>query len=242
MEKQIKLPKPIKILLIVVIAFNTILLLMFSFTKISLMHRYGDIDGDGIINMEDNDIDGDGIPNIKDKDADGDGVNNIKNALQAARGLIGRPYDQSMGGFDNIFWKFGGIVCIDVINLSFEKAGIYFEKELRDYFNKNPRVFSSRSWNNPYDKNFARRVKNLRPFFRANGYILKNGKDLKPGDIIFFGTGHTALIEKITKDGFIAIESAGKKIITKRADREDIFERCLERYGDVVYARIESKS
>jgi len=241
MEKKIKLPKAVKIVLIGVIAVNTILLIMVFSTKISLSHRYGDIDGDGIINIEDEDIDGDGIPNMKDRDADGDGINNIEDALKAARGLIGRPYDQSMGGFDNIFWKFGGIVCIDVINLSFEKAGIYFEKELRDYFNKNPRIFSSRSWNNPYDKNFARRVMNLRPFFRAKGYILnkRQSRDIKPGDIVIFGTGHTALIEKVTKDGFIAIESAGKRIITMRADREDIFERCLERYGDVVYARIQ---
>ena len=37
----------------------------------------GDLDGDGILDIDDADIDGDGINNIDDADIDGDGINNI---------------------------------------------------------------------------------------------------------------------------------------------------------------------
>jgi len=87
-----------------------------------------DIDKDGVINMYDDDVDGDGIINIFDDDADGDGIPNTEEILNNARKLIGRPYEQLGGEFRDVGFKFGGIVCIDLINLSYEKAGIYFEK------------------------------------------------------------------------------------------------------------------
>jgi len=230
-----------KVILITLSVFCFLLLIAFYSTKNSLKYRYGDIDGDGIANMDDNDVDGDGRINVWDKDADGDGVENIKDALDGARKLIGRPYDQLMGGLNNIGWKLGGIVCIDVINLAFEKAGVYFEKELRDCYKKTPWYFSEKRWNNPWDKNFARRVKNFRAYCRAKGYILKQGKKIKPGDIVMFGTGHIALVESVEKDDFTVIESAGKRIITMRAKKTGLYKRNVERYGEAVFARISFK-
>ena len=166
-----------------------------------LEHRYADTDKDGIINMNDPDVDGDGIPNITDTDPNGNGIHVREDVLKAARTLIGRPYDQFNAGCGDILWKFGAIVCIDVVNLSFERAGIYFEKELRDHYKKSPKSYVSRSWNNPSDKNFARRVRNFRAFCTAKGYILPDGAALKPADIVMFGNSHAALIEKVNEDG-----------------------------------------
>ncbi len=201
-----------------------------------------DIDKDGVINMYDNDIDGDGIINIYDHDADGDGIPNIENVLNNARKLIGRPYEQLGGEFRDAGFKFGGIVCIDLINLSYEKAGIYFEKELRDYFYKKKKIFRNTSWNNPNDRCFARRVENFEAYCRDRGFILKNDKDLKPGDLISFTGKHIAMIEKVLDDGdFIAIEAAGKRYFTRRTDKKGLYERNIKRYGPQVFIRMKFK-
>ena len=203
-----------------------------------LKQRYEDIDGDGIINSRDYDVDGDGTPNIKDPDADGDGISNTEDALLAARKLMGRPYDQLMGEKDNIGYRLGGLVCVDVIITAYEHAGIYFEKELRDYYKKHPRVFSYRSWNNPYDGNFARRTRNFRSYFASRGMLLKKDEPLMPGDIVMFGAGHIAMIEKVNGDDYTVFEASGLKVVSQRASKADIMKRSLERYGDVVYARM----
>lgn len=224
----------------IVIFANLIYLMIISFlyTSFNLYHRYQDIDKDGIINMYDTDVDGDGILNIYDEDADGDRIPNIEDTLNNARKLIGRPYDQLSGEFRNVGFKFGGIVCIDLINLSYEKAGIYFEKELRDYYNKNPEIFKNRRWNNPKEKNFARRVENFEAYCKHRGLVLKNDKNLNPGDLISFQGKHIAMIEKVIGDDFIAIEAAGKRYFTRRTDKKGLYERNIKRYGQPVFIRM----
>lgn len=203
-----------------------------------LKQRHKDMDGDGVANSKDGDVDGDGLQNMRDPDADGDGVPNIEDALKAARKLMGRPYDQLMGEKDNIGFRLGGLVCVDVITIAYEHAGIYFEKELRDYYRKYPKVFSYRSWNNPHDGNFARRTRNFRSYFFSRGMILKKREPLRPGDIVIFGAGHMAMIEKVNGGDYTVLEASGLKVISQRASKADIMKRSLERYGDVIYARM----
>lgn len=224
----------------IIIFANLIYLLIISFiyTSIDLLHRYKDLDKDGIVNMYDDDVDADGILNIYDNDADGDGIENIEDALNNAKKYIGRPYEQLGGGFRDVGFKFGGIVCIDLINLAYEKAGIYFEKELRDYYNKKKEIFKNRTWNNPKDRCFARRVENFEAYCKDRGFILKNDKNLQPGDLISFRGKHIAMIEKVFKDDFIAIEAAGKRYFTRRTYKKGLYERNIERYGLPVFIRL----
>ncbi|HDT15627.1 MAG TPA: DUF1287 domain-containing protein [Firmicutes bacterium] len=155
-----------------------------------------------------------------------------------ARSLVGRPYDQFMGGKDNLGKKLGGIVCIDVVNTAYKRAGICFERELRSVFRKTPEYFSYRSWNNPWDRNFARRVRNFRAYCRAKDLVFYDEKKLKPGDVVIFGTGHIALVDTVSENGFTVIEAAGKKYIALRAHRDELYERNIERYGKPIFARI----
>lgn len=224
----------------IIIFANLIYLLTVSFiyTSINLSHRYKDLDKDGIINMSDDDVDGDGIKNMYDDDADGDGEKNIEDALNNTKKYIGRPYEQLGGKFRNAGFKFGGIVCIDLINLAYEKAGIYFEKELRDYYNKKKEIFKNRNWNNPKDICFARRVENFEAYCRDRGFMLKNDENLKPGDLISFQGKHIAMIEKVIKDDFIAIEASGKRYFTIRTDKNGLYERNIKRYGLPVFIRL----
>jgi hypothetical protein len=207
-------------------------------SDIDKLQRTLDTDGDGIQDSKDPDVDGDGIPNMQDPDADGDGIPNIQDALQAAETLIGRPYDQLNEQGDSVLSKLGAIVCIDVINYSFEKAGIYFEKEEKDLYKKHPRLFPERDWNNPTDANFGRRVRNFRVYCEYMGFMLPKGAALRPGDIVMFGGSHIALIEKVDGDDFTLIESSYKKIFTKHTKKADIYKRNIEVNGDPAFARI----
>ena len=211
-----RLRKTLKIFLILMLGVVSWGHYIYFSGKELLKQRTQDIDGDGIINSKDSDVDGDGILNIKDPDADGDGIPNTEDALRAARKLMGRPYDQLMGEKDNIGYRLGGLVCVDIIIIAYEHAGIYFEKELRDYYRKYPKVFSYKRWNNPYDGNFARRTRNFRSYFLARGMILKKDEPLIPGDIVIFGTGHIAMIEKVKGDNYWVLESSGLKVVSQR--------------------------
>jgi hypothetical protein len=209
-----------------------------NLSRMDRLHRQLDIDGDGIPNAVDADVDGDGIPNMKDGDADGDGTPNIKDALRAAEKLIGRPYDQFNEDGNSILRKMGAIVCMDVIIYSFEKAGIYFDNEMNGLYKIKPWLFPDNEWNNPYDKNFSRRVRNFRVYCEEKGFMLPDGSGLKPGDIIMFGNSHIALIEKVYKDDFTMIESSYTKIFTKRTKKADIYKRNLQVNGRAAFARI----
>ncbi|MBN2755493.1 MAG: DUF1287 domain-containing protein [Candidatus Goldbacteria bacterium] len=199
-----------------------------------LAYRYEDIDGDGIRNMDDSDVDGDGIANMQDADADGDGIANLEDALKAADGLVGIPYDFHMGKFFNIGWRTGKIVCIDVINLSLEKAGLYMEKEMREFYKMNPGAFSNRNGDKPKNSFFARRVKNLREFSEASGWVLPEKSLIMPGDIVIFGKYHTAIVCEVKEDSYCAIETEQRLITTKKVKSEEM----LARHSNPIYVRL----
>jgi preprotein translocase subunit YajC len=227
------------ILIAVSAAAGVYLIVIRQAADIDILHRELDTNGDGIPDANDPDVDGDGILNMQDEDADGDGIPNIEDALQAARKLIGRPYDQLNEEKDSVLSKLGAIVCTDVVVFSYEKAGIYFGREMRELYKKKPKLFYGYKWNNPYDENFTRRMRNLRVYFKEKGFMLKPGDELKPGDIIMFSQGHIALIEKVDGDDFVTIESSSKKFVTMRTKKEDIIKRSTKKYGDdVAFARI----
>ncbi|HPD18474.1 MAG TPA: thrombospondin type 3 repeat-containing protein [Candidatus Goldiibacteriota bacterium] len=219
-----------------------LLIVAFLYTSFYMSYRYKDIDRDGIINMCDDDVDGDGILNIYDDDADGDGTDNIQDALNNARCLIGRPYEQLGGEFRDVGFKFGGIVCIDLINLAYEKAGIYFEKELRDYYYKKKEIFKNRRWNNPDDRCFARRVINFEAYCRDRGFMLKNDEKLRPGDLISFMGRHIVMVEKVMDNDFIVIESSGKRYFTRRTNKKELYERNIKKYGPPTFIRLQFKT
>jgi preprotein translocase subunit YajC len=227
------------ILMVVFAAAGVYFILVRQAADIDKLQRTFDIDGDGIPDLSDPDVDGDGIPNMQDPDADGDGIPNIEDALLAAEKLIGRPYDQLNEVKNSVLSQLGAIVCTDVVVFSFEKAGIYLGREMKELFKKKPKLFYGYQWNNPYDENFTRRMRNLRVYFKEKGFMLKDGAELKPGDIIMFSQGHIALIEKVEGDDFVTIESSSKKIVTMRTHKEDIIKRSTKKYGDdVAFARI----
>ncbi|PKL91043.1 MAG: hypothetical protein CVV21_09615 [Candidatus Goldiibacteriota bacterium HGW-Goldbacteria-1] len=235
LEMVKKHKKQIIILIVVLFAFIAVKNYIFRDSIDNrLGYRYEDIDGDGIRNMDDPDVDGDGIANMQDADADGDGIANLEDTLKAAEGLVGIPYDFNMGKFFNIGWRTGKIVCIDVINLSLEKAGLYMEKEMREFYKMNPGAFSNRNGDKPKNAFFARRVKNLREFCVASGWVLPENPRIMPGDIVIFSIYHTAMVDEIREKGYYAIETEQRLITTKKVSSEDM----LARHSNPIYVRL----
>lgn len=228
----------IKALVIAVIALPFYLLYKYivrdSIDK-RLGYRHEDIDRDGIVNMNDTDVDGDGIPNMQDADADGDGIPNLQDTQQAAESLIGIPYDFAMGKYFNIGWRTGKIVCIDVINLSLEKAGLYMELEMKDYYGKHPDAFTDSNGKRlPMNSFFSRRVRNLRKFCELNGWLLPEKAAVRPGDIVIFNIYHTALVHSLRDKGYYAIETEQRIFSVKKVKSEDM----IRRHSTPVYARL----
>lgn len=224
------------IIIIVVFLFFSLLI---GYKRNVLSNRLEDIDKDGIVNIIDDDVDGDGIINIKDDDADGDGIKNREDVLKNIIKFRFRIYDQLCGEFYNIGYLLGGMVCVDIVLQSFEQAGIYFARELNKLYFKNPKLFKDRSWNNPYDKNFSRRVKNLLVYFKYNKMILNEKDELQPGDLIIFSDKHIAMIEKVEKDDYIIIELAASRFFVRRTNHKEIIIRNIIKYGDeVTYVRV----
>lgn len=227
-------------LLFVLIILNFMFFsLIIGYKSNVLSNRLEDYDNDGIINVIDDDVDGDGIINIKDDDADGDGIKNIDDILRNITKFRFRIYDQLCGEFYNIGYLLGGMVCIDIILQSFEQAGIYLSKELNKLYFEKPQLFKDRSWNNPYDKNFSRRVKNLLVYFKYNKMILSDSEELQPGDIIIFSDKHIAMIEKVEKDDYIIMELAASRFFVRRTNHNEILIRNIKKYGPKVnYVRV----
>lgn len=202
-----------------------------------LAHRAYDTDGDGVLDPLDPDVDNDGLLNMADPDADGDGINNTEDVLAAAEQLIGKPYDQ-LGGIDTRLWDFGAIVCMDLINLSYEKAGIYFDREIKELYKRKRLWFEDPSWNNPFDVNFSRRVRNFKVLCEYKNLFIDEKEGLQRGDIIMFGQWHIAIIEKVEGDSFTVIETSSKKFVTMRAEKMDIYMRNIKRNGPPEFARL----
>ncbi|GEM_PF-4832630 len=232
----------INILILSMIIFFIIFIffsLIIGYQSNVLSNRFEDIDGDGIINLLDDDVDGDGTENIKDDDSDGDGIPNREDVLNNIKKFKFRIYDQLCGEFYNIGYLLGGMVCIDIILQSYEYAGIYLNRELNKLYLKKTKLFKDRTENNPYNKNFSRRVKNLLAYFKYNKKILKDDENLFPGDLIIFANKHIAIIEKAGKDDYIVMEIAASRFFAGRTSYIEILIRNIKKYGkDVKYARM----
>jgi len=114
------------------------------------------------VNQEDNDIDGDQIPILVDNDADGDGIDNIEDIVLNARKMKGTLYDYSQGKYNNLAGRLGFLVCIDIPKIAYAEAGIYFEKILREDFNKYRALYDTEDGTNtPSTLYFYRRTRNI---------------------------------------------------------------------------------
>lgn len=130
-------------------------------------------------------------------------------AVNRARGLVGKKYDQTMGS-DVTRYRNGEIVCVDVPRLSYEAAGIPMEEILRADARANPHRYAREGGRNlPTSPYFARRTRNWLRWCQENGRWLPPTATPRPGDVVFYGAYHTALVTEVDPDGsYRVVESA----------------------------------
>ena len=188
-------------------------------------YRYGDIDGDGKINLVDEDVDGDGLDNFEDDDADGDGKPNLEDVLDEASAFASAGYHAApfSGWLQDVFRKMHLFSNIDGVLVPFEKAGLYIGLE-GDPRKTNP--FSIQSGADLHDH-----IEDVSGF-----YTTRNQFDLPAlGDIAFFHTGICGIVvgaKNITVRVFLCEKQIGVGIrsVAKMKNNSHI----LKEYGVIL--------
>lgn len=142
--------------------------------------------------------------------------NNVKvnDVISNARKLKGIYYDQFQGGFNNIGGKMGFLVCCDVPNIAYAKAGMPLENLLDKDYKSHPEHYNSKNGQNtPSTIFFFRRVENYYAYCKYNNKLIINCKNPKPGDLIFYGQGHVSIISEVHSDGTINEIETNRKTI-----------------------------
>ena len=158
----------------------------------------------------------------------------VQDVIEEARKLRGTPYDLLMGKHGNIGARLGAIVCSDVPNLAYGRAGYSMERMLAEEFSRNPAAFDTRNGNTPKNPFFHRRARNLFAYFQStNGWFPPDTRPL-PGDLVFYRKHpsgritHVALVTKRTETGYRILESAPRLIVAMEVDgRSPIRAGCI---------------
>ena len=148
------------------------------------------------------------------------GINaNVNNeqVVDNAKKLKGVLYDFSQGNFNNIGGKAGFIVCVDVVDISYSRAGFPIEEYLKQDYAKNKESYISKGLHNtPATSFFFRRVQNYYTYCENNGLLIKQCMQPQQGDLVFYGKNHVTLVSKSNNDGtYNEIESIGSGIIVQ---------------------------
>jgi hypothetical protein len=135
--------------------------------------------------------------------------------IKNARKLKYVIYDFSMGSCNNYFSNFGFIVCADLIDIAFSKSGYPIESEMKKDYLKNKSKYNLENGINDINtKYFYRRSRNIKQFCMNKGFYIENCTDPHPGDIIFYGNYHVALVTTEIKNGYIQqIEALPNQLI-----------------------------
>lgn len=126
--------------------------------------------------------------------------------VAAARSLKGILYDQTKGKYNNIGGRCGMLVCIDVPRIAYAKAGIDMDSMLRaDYKIHKQFYWHDGAPNTPESGFFVRRVRNLLAYCRANGKLIMDAPEPRPGDLVIYGMMHVAMVSDTDGKGNVRI-------------------------------------
>jgi len=152
--------------------------------------------------------------NIGNKYGEEDRIS-ISEVIKNARDLKGVVYDFSMGSLRNKLSDYGLIVCADLIDIAFSKSGYPLETKMREDFELNKVKYNNENGINGINtKYFYRRSRNIKQFCINKGYYIEKCSNPLPGDIIFYGDYHVALVTSPLMNGYIKqIEALPNQIV-----------------------------
>jgi uncharacterized protein YijF (DUF1287 family) len=154
-----------------------------------------------------------------------------KIVAENARELVGTLYDPLRGEYGNIGSKLGFIVCSDVPNIAYGRAGFSFEAALRSDFKKHPEAYDSSHGNDPRNPYFHRRARNLFSYFKSTGSFIPPNGVSQVADLVFYRrsnndvVSHVALVSEVTESDFRVVESSRQTATTREVSGESVESR-----------------
>ena len=121
-------------------------------------------------------------------------------AVEGARAMRWLPYDPFMGTHGDPLTPWGFVVCIDVPLRAYQNAGIPLASLLKESAAAHPTSFKIGPDNAPDNRFFYRRVRNYYDLFE-NHPALEAAATPRPGDLVFFGRWHIAVVTEVSPDG-----------------------------------------
>ena len=124
------------------------------------------------------------------------GLSPRQKVVQAAMDLRGVLYDFSGGRLLSL----GLLVCTDVPRLAYEADGIDLDRLMTADWRLHAGNYARFAGNNPSTAYFARRVENQRVFFSDTGRLIRHCTTPEPGDTVFYGDAHVAMVVAVYPD------------------------------------------
>lgn len=170
-----------------------------------------------------------------------DAAHSRARAIAEARAMRWLPYDPFMGTRGDPLTPWGFVVCIDVPLRAYRAAGVPLADLLKESALAHPWWFKIGPDNSPDNRFFYRRVRNYNDLFR-NHPALEASATPRPGDLVFFGRWHIALVTEATPDGdWRAVEAtprvwgvkeSGHDYLVKQWGPPEFFGRLKESGGE----------
>jgi uncharacterized protein YijF (DUF1287 family) len=148
-----------------------------------------------------------------------------------ARELVGTLYDPLMGKYGNIGGKLGFLVCSDVPNIAYGRAGFSFEAALRSDFKKHPEAYDSSHGNDPHNPYFHRRARNLYAYFKSTGGFIPPNGTPQVSDLVFYKrsknglVSHVAVVSEVMESAFRVVESSRQTVLAHEVSGESVESR-----------------
>lgn len=146
---------------------------------------------------------------------------NSQSVVSHARSLKGVPYDMLQGKFSDIGAKLGLIVCSDVPNIAYGRAGYSLRAMLERDVQIHPERYGSSADNDISSPFFHRRARNLYTFFKANNRLFSPDTQPRIGDLAFYrntpagNISHVTLVTQTTGNGYSVMESAPETVFAR---------------------------
>lgn len=163
-----------------------------------------DSDGDQILDMMDRDMDGDGVPNAEDRDANNNGVPNDQELSMQAQRFEGVWQDPTNGGLIEVPLHVGFITRDDTPRRLLQTVGIFLRQEMDADFTRTQEGYVV----TPQEATFDRNIQNIRTWLRHQSLLYDahdNNDRFVPGALVFFASGHFAVVTQRTDDGKVIV-------------------------------------
>ncbi|MBI4406895.1 MAG: metal-dependent hydrolase [Candidatus Kerfeldbacteria bacterium] len=187
---------------------------------------YGDLDQDGILNLDDRDSDGDGLVNMIDSDIDNDGQDNSVEFYLELFSAEGALFDYSFGHFIEVPLRVGLVNDQVIVHRLFANVGLFISQEMTNDYAARPDGYTF----DPTDNQFAEQPSNMITWLRHTNHLLPADTQRQEFDLVFFQSGMMAVFTRLGDgtDVLLDVDASHPYV------RYEAYTTVVEREGGVI--------